>query len=127
MSGEGETISAEQYRAMQPVKRSKFGNVKTEVDGIRFDSKAEARRYSELKLLESAGEIWGLIRQPRFDLVVEGAKIGTYVADFHYYEKDHWTRVIEDVKSPATKTPLYRLKKRLVKALYGIDVTEVEP
>jgi dsDNA-binding SOS-regulon protein len=63
---------------------SKYGAVRTEVDGISFASKKEARRYSELKLLERAGEIADLQLQPRFPLTVNGVRVCTYVADFQY-------------------------------------------
>lgn len=94
------------------VSKSKYKNVKTEVDGITFDSKKEARRYAELKLLEKAGAIRGLELQPRIPLIVNGTKIGTYVGDFQYIENNE--QVIEDVKSTATKTPVYRLKKKIL-------------
>ena len=125
MSGEGETISAEQYRALQNVKRSKFGNVKTEVDGITFDSKAEASRFGELKLMELAGVILDVECQPRYELVVNGVKISRYTGDFRYMTREG-DIVVEDVKAGPTKTRAYVLRKKLVKALYGIDVTEVE-
>ena len=113
-------ITAEEYQATVK-KGHKYGAQPTEVDGIRFASKAEARRYRELKLMWAAGEISYLELQPDYPLIVNGVKIGTYVADFTY-ETDHGT-VVEDVKG--VKTPVYRLKKKLVKALYGIEIQEV--
>ncbi len=115
--------------AAKPVRqsRSKYRNVKVEVDGHVFDSKKEARRYGELKLLEQAHEILDLELQPKFPLhvwVVPEVKIGTYSADFCYMDKDGVFHV-EDVKSSATKTQLYRWKKKHVKAEYGIDIEEV--
>jgi hypothetical protein len=86
------------------------------VDGIRFASKKEARRYGELKLLLRAGEIHGLELQPRFPLIVNGKKVCVYVADFAYLDNDG-NRVVEDVKSKATVTPLYRVKLKLLMAL----------
>lgn len=104
--------------------RSKYGNRRTEVDGIVFDSAAEARRYRELRLLEQAGAIGPIQLQPRFPLVVEGVKIGTYVGDFAYDERGR--RIVEDVKGgKATMTPVWRLKVKLVSALYGFDVVVV--
>lgn len=102
---------------------TKYGAKLTEVDGIVFASQAEARRYGELKLMLAAGAISQLEIQPRYDLVVEGVKIGTYVGDFAYVEDGRY--VLEDVKSPATITPVYRLKRKLVKALYGLEIKEV--
>ena len=99
---------------------SKYNAVKTEVDGFVFDSKAEARRYSELKLLERVGEIEKLELQPKFPIVVNGKKIATYIADFKYIS--YGSLVIEDVKG--MKTPIYRLKKKLVEAIYSIEIKE---
>ena len=105
-------------------RRPKYNARKTEVDGYVFASHAEARRYSELKLLEEAvGIINGLELQPKFALIVNGEKIGTYVADFAYTDLALQKRIIEDVKG--FKTPVYRLKKKLVEALYGIEIVEV--
>ena len=102
-------------------KRPKYRNTRITVDGIKFDSKAEARRWNELKLLERAGEITKLERQIRFPLLSNGEKIGHYVADFGYFTKE--ARVVEDVKSPATaSTRLFQMKKKMMKAQYGIDV-----
>ena len=89
--------------------RNKYKAVKTTVDGITFDSKKEANRYVDLCRLESAGYIAHLRLQPEFPLMVNGTKIGKYVADFSYLRNGQ--RIIEDVKSKATMTPVYRLKK----------------
>jgi hypothetical protein len=102
---------------------TKYGAIRTEVDGITFASKSEARRYAELKLLERAGAIYDLTLQPRFDLSVNGVKIGTYVADFRDVDGETHEILVEDVKG--VRTPVYRLKAKLVKALYGIAVQEV--
>lgn len=116
----------------------KYGAKPTEVDGIRFASQKEARRYSELKLLEKAGEIHALAIQPAFPLVAPGkgnggpyerALVGHYKADFVYCEcrrgaKCERTRVVvEDVKG--FKTPLYKWKKKHVEAQYGITIREI--
>jgi hypothetical protein len=97
------------------------------VDGIRFASQKEARRYVELKLLDKAGVIDGLILQPRFELCTwhgdhsRAPFVGVYVADFEYFEKGK--RVVEDVKG--FKTPLYKWKKKHVEAQYGIRIVEI--
>lgn len=93
-------------------RRSKYNNKKTTLDGIKFDSKKEAKRYAELKLLQKAGLITSLELQPRIPLVCNGVQIGSYIADFSYMEKGRC--VVEDVKSPATKTPVYNLKKKIL-------------
>jgi hypothetical protein len=102
---------------------SKFGAVRTVVDGIKFASKAESRRYLELKALEQAGEIHGLLLQPKYPLLVGQHKVGTYIADFFYVKTIGCEDVVEDVKG--MRTPVYRLKKKMVEAQYGITITEV--
>lgn len=101
----------------------KYRNQPVEIDGHVFASKAEARRYGELKLLEHAGEIEHIALQPKFDLTVNGHLVCRYIADFSYWMRG--TRIIEDVKSKATKTPQYRIKVKLLRALAGIEVREV--
>lgn len=107
--------------AVPSVKPSKYGNTPTEVDGIKFASKREAQRFSILRLKEKAGEIRGLVLQPRYSIDIQGQHICTYVADFSYWEGERF--VVEDAKG--MKTPVYKLKKKLMKACYGFDVTEV--
>lgn len=109
-------------------KPSKYRNRKKEVDGIVFDSEKEARRYTDLKLMERAGEITALELQPEFRLEVNGRHICTYRADFSYLPAVRPglflnTRIIEDVKG--VLTPVYRLKKKLMLACWGIEITEV--
>ena len=99
---------------------SKYGNKRTEIDGITFASRREANRYAELKLLERAGEIHGLTLQPAYDLIVDGVKICRYVADFRYFENKQI--VVEDAKG--FKTRDYRIKKKLMKAIFGIEIRE---
>lgn len=118
--------------AKETPRRSKYGNVKTEVDGIPFDSLKEAARYRELRDMAERGEIDRLTVQPRFPLHVLRAKsntfveIGSYVADFRYTDLDTGQEVIEDVKSSATaKKELYRWKRKHVESQYGIEVKEV--
>ncbi len=104
--------------------RNKFNAIKTTIEGITFDSKREARRWQELKLLERAGEIERLERQVPFSLVVEGQKIATYTADFRY-----WTtalpkeRVVEDVKSaPTAKKRDFVLVRKLMRAIHNVEI-----
>ena len=84
------------------------------MDGIVFHSEREMKRYWELKLLVRAGTIVDLELQPRFPLIVNGAKICTYVADFRYKDLSGRT-VIEDVKG--MRTPEYVIKSKLFHAL----------
>lgn len=99
---------------------TKYRAKKTEVDGIKFDSKKEAKRYIVLKELESKGEIEKLVLQPRFLLQEGFRKNGKayrkieYVADF-MYEQDG-KLIIEDVKG--IKTDVYKLKQKLFEKKY---------
>lgn len=110
-----------------PAKR-KYFNKPTKLDGYNFASKREAKRYEELKTLQAAGVIDKLVANKqalRYDLNVNGQLICVYEADFLYYEKFGpltWGRVVEDCKG--FKTPMYRMKKRLMKAIYGIEIKE---
>jgi len=101
---------------------SKYRAVPTIVDGIRFASKKEARRYRELKLLEKAGEIKDLELQKKYSLLVAGSKVGVYIADFVYQEKGNDFLTVEDVKG--VRTPVYRLKKKIFEAMYRIEIRE---
>lgn len=103
-------------------KRSKYHAVKTVLDDIKFDSKKEAKRYIQLKQMEKAGLIKKLQLQVPFVLVDKscyGREI-KYVADFVYIENG--AEIVEDVKG--VKTPVYRLKKRLMAERYGIKIKE---
>jgi hypothetical protein len=103
---------------------SKYRNRKTIYQGIEFDSQKEERRYQELQLLERAGEIRYLERQPRYDFVIKGKKLKHYYkADFRYEVVRTGQVVTEDVKGYRTRD--YRLKKELVEALYDIEIIEV--
>lgn len=103
---------------------NKFKNTKIEVDGIKFDSIKESKRYGTLKLLQKAGEISDLKLQVRMDILVSDKKIAVYIADFTYMEKGRY--VVEDVKSDFTrKNPVYRLKKKLIEAIYNLKIKEV--
>jgi len=104
---------------IHPPTYSKYRNVKTTIDGITFDSKAEAARYCELKIAKSAGEVRWFVRQVGFDLPGNVR----YRADFLVVWADGRVSV-EDVKG--TLTALYRLKKRQVEALYGVEITEIK-
>ena len=104
---------------------TKYRNRKTSYMGIQFDSQKEMNRYKDLVLLERAGEIQDLELQPRYDLIVNGHKLGFYRGDFRYKEVATDTVVLEDVKSPVTRTAVYMLKKKLVKAIYDVEITEV--
>lgn len=123
----------------------KYHNVRTQrtlEDGgkVDFDSKKEARRYDELMAMLRAGQIRDLKLQPQFTIqeaytTPEGQRVRAirYQADFSYEratEPDcngeiHWLRVVEDVKSRATKTRVYEIKKKLLREKLDIEIREV--
>lgn len=113
-----------QKQVKAKLSKSKYGAIKTELDGIKFDSKGEANHYAGLKLLERAGVIQNLKLQPRFTLqdsfIYNGHKIRKieYVADFLYI-KDGQT-IVEDYKG--MKTQVYRLKRKMFLKRYGDKV-----
>ena len=115
-------------------KRPKYGNKKIEIDGIKFDSKKEARRYQQLSLMQRAGEISDLELQPKFELIKSVKFAGTdrakpairYFADFAYTDTLTGKRIVEDVKSKVTReSPVYRMKKHMMLAIHGIEINEV--
>jgi hypothetical protein len=99
--------------------RPKYGNRRA--NG--FDSQREARRHQDLLLLEHAGKIRHLTRQVKFDIFVNGAKVCAYTADFTYFDNETNEHVVEDAKGYATT--VYRLKKKLMKAVFDITIREV--
>lgn len=102
-------------------RKNKYGAKKTTVDGHTFDSKAEAKRYQELKLMLRAGVIEDLELQPKFEIIPKqkDERKASYIADFKYYDKEKGTEVVEDVKGGrATQTQAYVLKRKLFKLKY---------
>lgn len=109
---------------------SKYGNKKWELDGKTFDSQREARRYQELRWMLRQGLITDLRLQVPFELIPSQKRDGkvverpvTYIADFVY--KENGEDVVEDVKSPATRTPQYIIKRKLMLWEFGIRIREV--
>ena len=124
---QGDTVPAEDAaNLIKPDKPRRYRNEPCEMDGLKFDSRKEMRRYQTLSLLLAAGEITDLYIHPRFDLLsVRGTVIGHFTPDFEYHDANNRV-VIEDVKSPATrKETAYRLRKKLFESQYGIEITEV--
>lgn len=114
--------------------RRKFRNIKTEYDGQKFDSRKEANRYAELRLMERAGAIYELRRQVVFEIIPTQKDETTgelverpakYIADFVYRDALTHKLIVEDVKSKATKTPEFVLKRKLMYYRFGIRVVEV--
>jgi len=104
--------------------RNKYNAIKQTYKGEVFDSKKELKRFVELEHLLRAKEIFNLEIHPKFDLIVNGVKIGRYTADFRYNKGEEV--VVEDVKSKATKTRDYVLRKKIL-ATYNppIIITEI--
>ena len=104
--------------------RNKYNAIKQTYNGEIFDSKKELNRFMELEILLRAREISDLEVHPKFDLMVNGVKIGRYTADFRY--KKGSDVIVEDVKSRATKTRDYVLRKKIL-ATYDptVIITEV--
>lgn len=119
-------MSVEEYQKFiekQKNDENKYHAVKTEVDGKLFDSKKEAKRFMELKLLERAGKIRDLKRQTNHEIIVKGMVICVFRSDFDYWEiQEKEKYVVEDTKG--VKTPMYKLKKKLMKAVNNIDILE---
>ena len=112
-----------------PYPRRKFGNKKVLVDGMTFDSKKEARRYAELKMMEKVGAISSLECQKTFELIPKqrdengkAVRNCEYVADFVYIDAKTGQQVVEDVKGFKTKD--YIIKRKLMLKVYGITVKE---
>ena len=124
---------------------AKYHNTKVVIDGILFDSKKEAQRYQQLKLMEKAGHICDLKRQVKYELIpaqyIDGKcaeRAVTYTSDFEYYilkpikqrtvmvgpeEKTIGQHVVEDVKG--IRTQEYVIRRKLMLYKYGIRITEV--
>lgn len=99
---------------------NKYGAVKTVVDGITFDSKAEARRYQELNLLRLKGELGPIFVHPRYAIKIKDTPVCEVILDFCYYSYPRAEYVYEDVKG--RDNALSRLKRKLVEAQNGIKV-----
>ncbi|PUA17287.1 DUF1064 domain-containing protein [Glaciimonas sp. PCH181] len=115
---------------IKPSRRSKYKNIKV-VDGDqKFDSAAEHRRYKWLALLEKSGHIQNLTRQVTFVLAPKVLIHGIakrsliYRADFGYLDVATGKQVVEDVKG--TLTAVYKMKRHLMKSIYGIDILETK-
>lgn len=104
-----------------PPKPSKYRNQRVTIDGENFASKGEAQRWQELRTMQAAGLIADLKRQVRFTIHINGYDICAYIADFVYFERGE--RVVEDFKG--FRTEVFTLKKKLLYALYQIEIKEV--
>ena len=110
-------------------KPSKYGNTKCKsMDGQKFDSIKERNRYYELQLMQKAGIITNLRRQVKFVLIPkqDGEREVAYKADFVYEDRETGLTVVEDVKSSATKTAEYIIKRKLMLYFFNIKIREIE-
>lgn len=119
-------VKSEEYLKLSSLgskakKTSKYNAKKVRIDGILFDSKLEGNRYLELKQLLSLGVISDLETHKKYPLIVNGLEVTTYEADFVY--KKNGIEVLEDTKGFLTKE--YKIKKKLMKAIYDKDIIEV--
>lgn len=117
-------------KAPEP-KKNKYNAKITVFDGLKFASKREAKRYSELKMQESAGDIVNLTVQPAYPLKNDSitvrypnGRVARYTADFEYFEDGEL--VTEDVKSRATMTEAAKLRIAVFESIYGRSVRITE-
>lgn len=116
-------ISVEQYRELQAKpKRTKYGNQKIVVDGESFDSKIEANYFHHLRLRERVGEVYGIHRQKEFVIELGGTRICALKVDFYFYDRRVRGMRAVDIKGGPTDTQVFRLKAKLVKAMFGVEV-----
>lgn len=107
-------------------KKTKYNNKITELDGIKFHSRKESLRYSQLKLYEKGGLIANLRLQVAYELIPKLVINGKteraikYVADFVYYDTVNKCEICEDVKGMITD--IFKIKYRLMKQVHNIDV-----
>lgn len=129
------------YDYTRRYKKNKYGNRKVTIDGIEFDSRKEAKRYQELKILEEAGIIKNLKRQVKYELIPtqrEPETVGkrgaikkgkviekecSYYADFEYFNNELQQKIVEDTKGLRTKD--YIIKRKLMLYRYGIRIIEI--
>jgi Protein of unknown function (DUF1064). len=99
----------------------KYGNQPTEIGAHKFASKREAKRYAVLASMQEQGEITNLRLQKRYPIVVNGKKVCVYVGDFEY--QSGGMVIVEDAKG--VKTSVYKLKRKLMQIVNGIEIREV--
>lgn len=116
------TLNPHLFEKEPAKKKSKYNNTKVEVDGQEFDSKREAARFKELRILLKQGKIAFLATQVEYQLNIGGSHDLKYIADFQYMDVATGKTVVEDTKGFRTKE--YRKKKRLMKQVHGVDILE---
>ncbi|TPW26012.1 DUF1064 domain-containing protein [Pararhizobium mangrovi] len=120
-----ERISAAEARAQAGKRRSKYGNRRCELDGIRFDSKAERDYYARLKQREKAGEVGGVELQRPFAMIgPDGRLITTYKADFAFW--DHTADRFRVIDVKGVETAVFKIKRKMMRSFHGIEVEVVK-
>lgn len=126
-----ERIARQQLWNQKKKPKQKYRNHEIQSGNLKFKSRAEERRFYELLPLWKMGVIQELKLQPQFTLIESyirptGEKVGRmrYTADFSY--KREGALVVEDVKSKATKTTDYQMRKKMMLDIYGIEIQEIE-
>ena len=123
--GKQERMSSAEYRGQPKAKRSKYGNTRVTVDGIRFDSKAESERWFTLKLWQQQGIIYNLRRQVTYKLLGAAGEVACrYKADFDYFDTGTGQPVTEDVKG--FETDVFKLKARMFRNQFGREIKVVK-
>jgi hypothetical protein len=124
-------MNVEDYRKLvNKTKSSKFNNVKSEIDGYKFDSKKESEFYGSLKIKKQAGLIKSFKMQVPYEIIVNNIRIANYFLDFLVENNDGTIEYI-DIKgkdkktNKFIKTGVFALKKRLVEAIYGIKISMI--
>lgn len=117
------TYTAAEWRNRKTGRTPKYRNKRVKTQDGWFDSKGEWKRWEFLKAAEKRGDISDLQRQISFDIKINGALITRYVADY-VYTTASGERVIEDFKGTVTRE--FKLKAKLVDALYGIKIRVVK-
>lgn len=108
-----------------PQAANKYKNRRVVIDGINFQSTGEGIYYTELKLLMGCGKIKGFKRQVPFTFIVNGVTIGKYVADFCVLNNDLTIEVVDHKSKFTADFDLYKIKKKLMLACYGVVIKEV--
>lgn len=120
-----ERMTAARFRTLPKQKKAnKYGAIRTTLDGITFASKAESAYYAKLKQREAAGEVANVELQKRYALTIGGFLICTYVSDFDFYDITEKRQRTVDTKGVVTD--VFRIKRKLMKAIHGIDVEIVK-
>jgi hypothetical protein len=123
-------FSVKDGKVVNKKKSSKFNNVKSEIDGYKFDSKKESEFYISLKLKKQAGLIKDFNMQVKYDIIVNHIHIANYFLDFLVINNDDTIEYI-DIKGKDSKTNkfiktgVFSLKKRLVEAIYNIKISMI--